>query len=392
MPESLFAALLHAFDRSGISQIARTLGESEQGIARGMESSIASVLGAMASRASDPGALRRMLDLVPGSDVDISCSKLLAGLSNGGSPLLVTGKKMVSSLFGSAADAVANAVGRECGINSATSATLLTLAAPLGLCVVKKRVQDDGLGMRELGALLQQESATIRSALPAGLADLLWPAGTVSAPPSPVIAQSVHPERSYAGWVGALGMALLALGGLWLWSHARRIAPIGVAGEASRMINETARPAETIRRTLPGSIGIELPANGPETRFLAIVNGADVNQNTWVDMDRLYFDPGSATLRADATEQLDNIAAILQAYPNTRILIAGYTDDVGGKAKNHDLSRARADAVKDALVARNIAADRLAVQAFGERHAAADNSTDAARARNRRVSMRVTQR
>ena len=62
MPESLFASLLHTFDRSGISQIAGTLGESEQGVSRGIESSMASVLGAMAGKSEDPGALRRMLD------------------------------------------------------------------------------------------------------------------------------------------------------------------------------------------------------------------------------------------------------------------------------------------------------------------------------------------
>jgi outer membrane protein OmpA-like peptidoglycan-associated protein len=109
-------------------------------------------------------------------------------------------------------------------------------------------------------------------------------------------------------------------------------------------------------------------------------------------MDRMYFDSGSATLRPDATEQLDNVAAILQAYPNVDLVIAGYTDDVGAGNQNKDLSKARAESVKDALVSRNISADRISTRGFGEQNAAADNSTEAGRARNRRVSMRVTQR
>src|SRR5262245_39287887 len=116
MPESLFASLLHTFDRSGISQIAGTLGESEQAVSRGIESSMASVLGAMAGKSDDPGALRRMLDLVPENFGESSWTKLASGWSTPGSPLIATGKKMMSGLFGSGGDAVANAVARECGI------------------------------------------------------------------------------------------------------------------------------------------------------------------------------------------------------------------------------------------------------------------------------------
>jgi len=396
MPESLFASLLHTFDRSGISQIAGTLGESEQAVSRGIESSMASVLGAMAGKSDDPGALRRMLDLVPENFGESSWTKLASGWSTPGSPLIATGKKMMSGLFGSGGDAVANAVARECGIGAGSATTLLSMAAPLVLGFLKRRVRDEGLSMRSLGNMLQRESPAIRSALPAGMSDLFWPSGkptTLGA--SPVVAQSVQPERSYAGWVGALGLALLALGGLWLWSHARRVVPnagIDMSGEANRMMNEANRAAGTVRRSLPGNIGIDLPANSAESRLLAVIQGTNANQNTWLDMDRMYFDSGSATLRPDATEQLDNVAAILQAYPNVDLVIAGYTDDVGAGTQNKDLSKARADSVKDALVSRNISADRISTRGFGEQNAAADNSTEAGRARNRRVSMRVTQR
>jgi outer membrane protein OmpA-like peptidoglycan-associated protein len=397
MPESLFASLLHSLDRSSISQIASTLGESEQGVSRGMEASIASVLGALSSKSDDPAALRRTLDLVPDNLTEVSWPKLTSALSNPGSPLIATGKKMISSLFGSGGEAVSNAVAREAGIGPAASSTLMTLAAPLLLGFLKKRVMEEGLSMRGLGAILHREGGAIRGALPAGVADLLWPAGAPAATGStPVIAQSVQPERSYAGWVGALGLALLALGGLWLWSHARRVVPpaIGVptVGEANRMAGEANRAGDTVRRTLPGNIGIDLPANGPEARLLAVIQGTRGNGNAWIDMNRLYFDSGSATLRADATEQLDNIAAILQAYPNAHLLIAGYTDDVGPNDKNLDLSKARAETVKDALVSRHVATDCLATEGYGEQNPAGDNSTDAGRAKNRRVLLKVTQR
>jgi OOP family OmpA-OmpF porin len=393
MPESLFASLLHSIDRRDICQIASTVGESEQGVLRGIESSIAAVLGALASKAEDPGALHRMLDLVPEPFGDISWPKLMAALSNPASPLLSTGKRMVSCLFGSCSDAVANAIARECGVSEAAAMTLLSMAAPLVLGCVKKRVHYDGLSMKGLGTILHRESPSIRGALSAGLVELLWPSGTAAAAASPVIAQSVQPERSYAGWVGAVGVALLVVSGLWLWSHARRVVPnvaVTPTGEASRMANEGSTGG-TVRRTLPGGIGIDLPANGTETRLLSVMQGTTSNQNTWIDMDHMHFDTGSATLRPDAAQQLDNTAAILQAYPNVYLMIGGYTDDVGSEAKNMDLSQARAESVKDALVSRNISADRLSTQGFGEQHAAADNSTEAGRAKNRRVALRITQ-
>jgi outer membrane protein OmpA-like peptidoglycan-associated protein len=350
----------------------------------------------MASKAEDPGALRRMLDLVPENTGDISWTKLSAGLSNPASPLMTIGKRMVSGLFGSGGDAVANAVARECGIGSSSAFSLLTMAAPVVLGFMKKRVHDEGLSMRSLGTILQRETPAIRSALPAGVGDLFWPAGMAHAAAvgaSPVIAQSVQRERSYAGWVGALGLALLALGGLWLWSHARRVAPtIGVTGEANRMANEANRAAGTVRRTLPGSIGIDLPANGPEARILAVIQGTNPNQKVWIDMNRLYFDSGSSTLRGDATEELDNVASIMQAYPNAQLEIGGYTDNQGSNSANMDLSRARAETVKDALVSRHIAANRLTTEGFGEDRPAGDNSTEAGRARNRRVAILVTRR
>jgi OOP family OmpA-OmpF porin len=397
MPESLFASLLHTFDRSSISQIASTLGESEQGVSKASEASMASVLAAMASRADDPGALRRMLELVPDNLAETSWSRLATGWSAPNSSLITTGRKIVSSLFGSGGDAVANAISRESGISARSAATLLSMAAPMVLGYLKRRVREDGLSMRALGTILQREAPAIRNALPAGLSELFWPAGTAAAMgASPVVAQSVQRERSYAGWAGALGVALLVLGSLWLWSHARRVVPnagITTTGEANRMANEANRSASgTVRRTLPGNIGIDLPANSGEANLLGVIQGTNASRNTWLDMDHMYFDSGSATLRPDATGQLDNVAAILQAYPNVDVTVAGYTDDVGTDAQNMDLSKARAESVKDALVSRNIAVKRITTQGFGEQNPASENSTEAGRAKNRRVSMRVTQR
>ncbi len=389
MPESLFSSLLHSLDKSNISQIASSLGESERGIFRGMESSIASVLGAISSKAEDPNALRSLLDMTPETAGEISWPRLIAGLSTPGASWIVKGKNMLASVFGSNSNAVASAISRECAVGEGTSTALLSMAAPMVLRFLGRRVLDEGWTMSSLGHVLQRESTTIRGALPAGVSDLFWPRAA-SAAASPVIAQSVQPERSAAPWLGALGLTALALGAFWLLNHWRTPEmPVGsaVTGEASRAVTDA---TDFVKRKAPDSLNLNLPQDGAEYRLLRVIRGD--RTGGWLIFDGLTFGPGSATLKPGSSPQLDKIAAILKAYPNTKISIAGFTDNAGSAESNMALSRARAKAVRDALVSRGIPEDHLITQGYGEDHALASNETAVGRAQNRRVSLEVTQR
>ena len=97
-------------------------------------------------------------------------------------------------------------------------------------------------------------------------------------------------------------------------------------------------------------------------------------------------------LRPGSQEQLNNIAAILAAYPNVRMKVVGYTDNVGSADQNLQLSRDRANTVVAELIRRGISPDRLVATGYGEQYPIAGNSTEEGRARNRRVSMQVTQK
>jgi outer membrane protein OmpA-like peptidoglycan-associated protein len=139
---------------------------------------------------------------------------------------------------------------------------------------------------------------------------------------------------------------------------------------------------------------LNIPWNGVEARLLAFIQDPSkgVEPATWFDFDRLLFNTDSVTLRPESQEQLGNIAAILKAYPNVHIKIGGYTDNTGDPQSNLNLSQERANGVRAELVALGISPDRLEAQGYGEQFPVADNSTAEGRAKNRRVSMRVTQR
>ncbi len=320
MAESLFASLLHSLDKGTISQIASSLGESEPNVLRGMESSIASVLGGISSKANDPGALRRMLDLVPDSAGEVSWSKMAAGLASPGAALINTGKRILPSIFGSGDAAVATAVSRETGIGASGAATMLALAAPMVLRFLTRKVRDEGWSMQALGTALQREGKTLRSALPAGLSDMFWQRETVATATSPVIAQSVQPEKKSNAWLGALALGAAALACFLIWNHPRRPTDVRIqepSGEANRLADETSTLGDFTKRKLPDNVDLNIPVNGVESRLLGIIDGSStVSQNSWLDFDRLLFDTGSSTLRADSSEQIDNVAAILKAYPN----------------------------------------------------------------------------
>jgi outer membrane protein OmpA-like peptidoglycan-associated protein len=396
MSESMFASLLHTQDRTGVSEIANSLGEPEESVARGMDSSIAAVLGGMLGKAEDTGALRKILDLIPGDSGEVSWSHLASGLSNPTSALIAGGKRVLSSLFGTSESTVMGAVSRECGLDPGTASTLLAIAAPTVVSFLNKRVRDERMSMTSLGAILQKERATIRGALPAGLSELFRPSSP-AAGASPVIAQSFIREGGFPSWATALGLCGAALGCFWLLTHARRpVTEISsvATGAASRLADEASVWGDFVRQKLPNNVDLNVPASGIESRLLVFIqdSNAVVDQTSWFDFDRLKFDSGSATLRLESRAQLDNIAAILTAYPNVHVNIAAFTDSVGSGESNLKLSRVRADSVRTELVARGISPKRVTAQGFGEQNAAADNSTEGGRARNRRASLQVTQK
>ena len=80
---------------------------------------------------------------------------------------------------------------------------------------------------------------------------------------------------------------------------------------------------------------------------------------------------------------------LLADYPDLKLLIRGHTDNVGKPEANVQLSKARAQAVKDYLVGKGVKAERLRVEGRGPDEPVADNKTFAGRAKNRRIEFKL---
>lgn len=105
----------------------------------------------------------------------------------------------------------------------------------------------------------------------------------------------------------------------------------------------------------------------------------------------VLFDSGASTLKPEARKTLDEAAARVKKHPEVPVTISGHTDAVGNDASNQKLSESRAAAVRDYFVGQaGVPSSRLTIKGFGKSQPVADNTTDAGRARNRRVEVQFT--
>lgn len=101
----------------------------------------------------------------------------------------------------------------------------------------------------------------------------------------------------------------------------------------------------------------------------------------------VLFDFEEATLRSEADSVLDQTAKFLRDNPNRVAVIEGHTDHVGEEDYNMWLSKLRSESVRDGLLERGVAENRIRVSGFGESRPVADNATAEGRMSNRRVEI-----
>jgi outer membrane protein OmpA-like peptidoglycan-associated protein len=108
-----------------------------------------------------------------------------------------------------------------------------------------------------------------------------------------------------------------------------------------------------------------------------------------LDVAGIEFETGSATILEISTPSLMRADSIMRQYPTLRVSIEGHTDNMGTPELNKRLSLDRANAVRDWLITRGIAADRIQTKGYGQDSPVSTNSTEEGRALNRRIEFRV---
>lgn len=102
-------------------------------------------------------------------------------------------------------------------------------------------------------------------------------------------------------------------------------------------------------------------------------------------LNNLFFDYDSDVILETSHAEIARLVKFMQTNPKLKIIIVGHTDSRGSQQYNLDLSSRRANALRDALIAQGIPADRIASKGMGSSSPIATNDTDDGRALNRRV-------
>jgi outer membrane protein OmpA-like peptidoglycan-associated protein len=103
--------------------------------------------------------------------------------------------------------------------------------------------------------------------------------------------------------------------------------------------------------------------------------------------NELLFDSGQAKLKPGAHKALESLAQFMRKEPEREVAIEGFTDATGASEVNRRLSAERADAVKQALVARGVEPHRIDARGYGPAFPIASNETAVGRQLNRRVEV-----
>ncbi|MCB1198717.1 MAG: OmpA family protein, partial [Deltaproteobacteria bacterium] len=106
-------------------------------------------------------------------------------------------------------------------------------------------------------------------------------------------------------------------------------------------------------------------------------------------IEGIHFNLGQSVILIDSYVKLNKGAELLKKYPGLNVIIEGHTDDTGTLEVNMELSKARAQSVKNHLTNYGIDASRISIEAFGPTRPIADNATKEGRARNRRIEFRL---
>ena len=402
------------------------LGELETTTRSAMGAAIPAVLAGLAQQGSTPSGAAQLYETITSPQIDPGLASDFSGWLGGGNKtasLLSQGSALLKGLFGEKIGAVADAISSVSGMKMASVSTLLSLAVPGIFAFLKRYLGQNRMDAGGLATLLAGQREHLRSGLDDRITSALGfaspgaflsslgsgIAGSASAAAGRVTetAREVGSgaartaSAAYATASGAIDrvppVPLSRRGWFWGLLALAALVLFGLFSYWTTPVDQAAKTAQTVARAvksldLPGGTTLEVTTGGfldSLTAFLAEKGSATGKSFTF---DELQFETGSTTLTPASNRQLDGLAAVLKAYGDVSVNVAGHTDNTGDAAANKRLSAERAAAVKQALVTRGLPAARITDEGFGPEKPIASNDTEDGRAKNRRVELAVVKR
>jgi outer membrane protein OmpA-like peptidoglycan-associated protein len=319
------------------------LGESQGATQSALSSLLPAVLGGIAQKGATPQGATGLMSLINDANLDVGSLGNIAGLFGGGgsgvNALLKAGtSSLVPALFGDKAGALVNALSSSSGIKTTSATNMLAMIVPLLLTILKKFMGDKGLNANSLSSLLSSQGPNLQGALDSRMSSALGfasPAAFLSGLGGQAADTAMRAGAAVAG--GAAAATTATKSGLMRWLP-------WLIGAAVLLFlwnllsgKSTPAPAPTAAVTAPA------PAPAPAPAMAAVSLPAKV-----------YFEVGAASIGADGSKTLNAVADMIKK-DDLKVTVTGYTDKTGDVAKNEELAKSRASAVRDALKAAGVA-------------------------------------
>jgi outer membrane protein OmpA-like peptidoglycan-associated protein/tetratricopeptide (TPR) repeat protein len=132
-----------------------------------------------------------------------------------------------------------------------------------------------------------------------------------------------------------------------------------------------------------------ISATANDSIFHADIPLQPIEANAHIVLKNVFFDTKKTELKPESITELDNVVKLMNENPKIKILISGYTDNVGKPADNLLLSKSRAVAVVNYLLGKGIKNERLSFKGMGETNPVADNKTEEGRSLNRKTELSI---
>jgi len=371
-----------------LQKAASFVGESQPATQKAMSGIFPTLIAALANQASTTDGAEKLSRTLDAGNYDGVALNSLGGLFAGGDTTqkaITEGKNILSSLFGSKSEGLADQIGRFASVRLGSASSLLALAVPFILNLLGRQRATIGRGPAALASLLSEQKSYLSGLLPAGIASFLgWSGYERARQPEPAYAE---PKRETSPWLTPLlvlgAVVLVALA--WLWGRPTAVRETTVASRPAGRMTDLA---------LPGGMKISVPEgsfNYSLNQWLA--GNSDTSVPKRFVFDNLNFETGSTQLTADSVPTVESLVAIMKAYPNVAVRLEGYTDNTGDADANKKLSLDRAVAVKAIMVKDGIAEVRIiGTDGYGQEKPIASNDTEEGRAKNRRTELVVEKR
>lgn len=413
------------------------LGESEGAVASALGSAFPAILGSMIDKGSSKEGAAGIMGMVDKLDLDMlgNIGSIFGGGASSVNGLLNSGGGILDMLLGDKMGGIVDLITKVSGLKGGSTSSLLKMAAPLLMGMIGKQIKGKGVGA--LMDLLMGQKDHVAKAMPAGMGNILGLANiggfgdavkdtaanvgkTATAAATSTANAAAGTAKSGLGWLKGL-LPLLIIAGLAYWffnkgaadkmkdaagsamettKNAAGAVADGAANAAGAVADGAANAAGAVSDMATAAFAkvdeaakaaldkITFTAGSAGSQMMDYIKGGFKGDGSF-RFNNVNFATGSAQLTADSASEIDNLAAILKAYPAVNVEIQGYTDNTGDAAANKTLSQARAASVLGRLIGQGIDGSRVKAVGFGADNPVADNGTEEGRAQNRRIEVKL---